>query len=46
MAALHTKESIVNTDSKAKFDPKEHAIEELSVADGCWTSYLDFDGKR
>jgi len=46
MSALHRKESIINTDSKAKFVPKEHGLEELSKADGCWTSYLDFDGKR
>jgi len=46
MQAVHKKEGSINNDAKAKFDAKNHAVEELAQIDGSWVSYLDIDGKR
>jgi len=46
MQALHKKEGSINNDAKARFNQKDHSVEELSQIDGSWVSYLDFDGKR
>jgi len=46
MKVMHTKEGARNNDPKAKFNPKEHSVEELGSIEGAWTSYLEFDGKK
>jgi len=46
MEVMHTKEGVKNNNPKAKFNPKEHSVEELGTVEGSWTSHIEFDGKR
>ena len=46
MDMICKKEGAVVPESKVKFNPNEHAIQELANIEGSWLSHFEVDGKR